>query len=175
MKHKVWSIIKTTLVSGLLLIILTCCIALYGRLIQGKDTIGAFGYSFYVVTSGSMEPEIHVGDLVVVRQCGASECVPGDVITFQDENQNTVTHRLQEKQGEKLVTRGDANNTADLPVEPDQVKGKVVAVVRSAGWLLGFFSNRPGRIMLLVTGVFLLRFQLGQTGRESYEEEGEEG
>ena len=175
MKHRVWRIIETTLVLGLLFIILTCCIALYGRLIQGKDTIEAFGYSYYVVTSGSMEPEIHVGDLVIVRQCAASECAPGDVITFQDENGSTVTHRLQEIQGKKLVTRGDANNTADLPVEPEQVKGKVVKVVRSAGWLLGFFSNRPGRIVLLVIGVFLLRFQIIRSGREAYAEEGEEG
>jgi signal peptidase I len=80
-------------------------------------------FRFYWVQSGSMEPAIKTGSLIVLQQ-NASYAV-GDIITFKSEserNENnpkrTTTHRIvseTSKDGQiQYQTKGDANDIADI-------------------------------------------------------------
>ena len=72
-----------------------------------------FGIRPYVVLSGSMEPEIKTGSVVFVNQnVKFSELEKGDIITYKT-GDVMVTHRVHEKNGDKIITKGDANDSLD--------------------------------------------------------------
>jgi signal peptidase len=79
------------------------------------------GWSAHVVLSGSMEPRIAGGDVVLASDASLGEVVPGQVVVFDDPNVpgRVVVHRataVVDPSG--LTTKGDANPTADtLPVD----------------------------------------------------------
>lgn len=84
-----------------------------------------FGYYFYRVLSGSMEPSIEIGDYVLVKE--DDDLVVGDVITYKVDN-NFITHRIVDITSDTIVTKGDNNNTSDDPILYNQVVGKVIYV-----------------------------------------------
>lgn len=92
----------------------------------------AVGYSAHVVTSGSMAPRVSPGDVVLTQPTTAAELRPGQVLLFDDPQRagGLLLHRLVsfDAAGD-LVTRGDANQSADsVHVAPSAVRG--VARVR---------------------------------------------
>jgi signal peptidase I len=96
-----------------------------------------FGWGSYVVASGSMEPAISAGDVVIVSPGYHAETVTGHVITFQDpiREGKVLTHRVVSvNEDGYLVTRGDANLTVDsVPVAPDAVVGTGRLLVQFVG------------------------------------------
>lgn len=88
-----------------------------------------FGISTFVVVTGSMEPTINIGDIVVVVR--ADSYAENDIITFIDDTLAApVTHRIVAVDGETFQTKGDANNAVDNhPVKKDRIVGKTVAVL----------------------------------------------
>ena len=73
-------------------------------------------YKLMVVQSGSMQPEIKMGGIVVVKP--ADDYKIGEIITFQSvKNKESITHRIYDVKivgGEPLyITKGDANNAPD--------------------------------------------------------------
>lgn len=116
------------------------------------------------VLSGSMEPAISAGDIVVVRGVSVppDDVAVGDVITFlpYPDDPTLITHRVvamtADPQGEvKYVTQGDANSAVDEPIGPHQIRGRMMYVVPVLGYVTNAFQNR---VPWLVTaaGVFLL-------------------
>ncbi|MCC2321075.1 signal peptidase I [Cellulomonas xiejunii] len=92
------------------------------------------------VLSGSMEPTISAGDLVVVRPTDPADLRIGDVVTVQpvSDDPTLVTHRIigvtHGSDGiAGFVTQGDANEHPDEPVVPEQVMGRVVYTVPLVG------------------------------------------
>jgi len=77
------------------------------------------GMRSFTVMSGSMEPALGVGDVVVTKPMAAQDVRPGDVITFKDPDHHNrmLTHRVTTVHlaGERvlLATKGDANNRAE--------------------------------------------------------------
>ena len=88
------------------------------------------GFGYAVVVSGSMEPNIHVNDMLVFQAHRASEYEPGDVILYirgeGTVDEMLISHRIQSIDGDVLITKGDANMSADPPVSMSQVVGRVV-------------------------------------------------
>ncbi len=89
--------------------------------------------SMKIVESGSMEPAIKTGSLVVVAP--ASSYFVGDIITFESTSADVpTTHRITEVKEENglqvFVTKGDANEEADTNVAKETaVIGKVLVSV----------------------------------------------
>ena len=77
----------------------------------------------YEVKTGSMEDGIHVGDYILTYTTQNYKI--GDVVTFKNEGY-FVTHRIIKKNGNKIVTKGDANNTEDEEIHIKDIKGKVI-------------------------------------------------
>lgn len=84
-----------------------------------------------VVTGGSMAPALCEGDLLVYRRHGTPP-VNGELVLFEHRGGLVVHRVVGVLRDGGLRTRGDANASADVtPVEPDTVRGSVVAVVPS--------------------------------------------
>lgn len=104
----------------------------------------AIGAVPLTILSGSMEPSVNPGDIVVVQPVDSpSDIGIGDVITFQpkSDDPSLVTHRVTtttagaDADNTFYVTRGDANGADDDPIRYAQVKGKVVYSVPFVGWI----------------------------------------
>ena len=101
------------------------------------------GWTPRVILSGSMEPRIHVGDIIVTREVPAANLAKGQVITVTDPDhpEKTRTHRVLRREADgQLVLKGDANQSADsTPVSVDDVLGlgvvRVPFVGRPAYWM----------------------------------------
>ena len=89
-----------------------------------------FGYTFFEVATGSMSPTINVGDIVVVKL--TKEVSENDIIVY-NEDDNFITHRLIQKENNKWIAKGDANNSEDKPIEQDDVLGKVIRIIPQIG------------------------------------------
>lgn len=112
-----------------------------------------FGFGMSVVMSSSMEPVLKINDFVIVAE--QDEYEVGDIVVYQDGGM-LVVHRLVEDQGEKVVTKGDANNAVDMPIPKDQIKGKMVFRIPSVGVIVKFIKSVPGTLMILAVAVYLL-------------------
>ena len=116
----------------------------------------------FVVLSGSMEPEISPGDVVVVQETDPESIEEGDVITFAEEGEEVpVTHRvidLQEHDGAiAFETQGDANPEPDASlVPPENVLGSVIFTIPVIGYVIQFGGTPLGLALLVGLPVALL-------------------
>ena len=120
--------------------------------VLGNDYANLFDYTFFEVATGSMSNTIEIGDVVIVKI--TKEVNKNDIIVYKDGN-NFITHRLIEKDGEKLIAKGDANNSEDKPITEEQILGKVIYIVPKLGiWRKAFLS--PEVITTIVVFIVLL-------------------
>mgnify|MGYP001194446248 FL=1 len=101
--------------------------------------VGVFPVYPSVVVTGSMEPMIHPGDVILVKKVAdINEIQIGDVIQFERDNIR-ISHRITGiviKDGiPNYRTKGDNNNAEDVRlVSPEQIKGEIIKVVPNIGW-----------------------------------------
>src|SRR3989344_8602773 len=107
-----------------------------------------------IVKSGSMEPNIPTGSVVIVKP--ETRYLNGDVITFGKDTKTDIptTHRIIASAGEGTGTtytvKGDANEEADpTQVVARDVIGKVVFSLPYAGFILDF-ARQPLGFGLLI-------------------------
>ncbi|WP_152189013.1 signal peptidase I [Georgenia satyanarayanai] len=129
------------------------------------------GWQPSVVLSGSMEPAIRTGDVVVTREIPASRLRPGQVLLADapGEEGSRLLHRFDSTDDDGgIVLRGDANETADtLPVTTDAVHG--VGVLRVPWVGLPYAWSVQGRYVPVVLtalglGVCLLLGRVRELG-----------
>ena len=120
-------------------------------------------YQTYFVRSGSMEPTIHVGAMVVLTKTDASKLEVGDIITFEnpDKPGTLVTHRIvgveNGEAGRTFTTKGDANGTADSWRVPAQGDGWRYAFnVPLIGYVFGYLGTPQARLALLAVPAAIL-------------------
>lgn len=116
--------------------------------------VPAFGVEIKIVKSGSMEPAIPTGSLVVVRPSDVYKV--GDVITFGEDTKKQIptTHRIESirtgQGGPFYTTKGDANEERDQQETPAKdVIGKVLFHVPGAGYVLDFARQPLGFALLI--------------------------
>jgi len=117
--------------------------------------LGFFGWQFADVTTGSMEPTMPVGSILIVMP--TSEMTLGEPIMFQHEGAKMpVTHRVIALDDGVATTQGDANNAPDsLPVTASEVIGKpVLTMTGPAADAFAAAQTIPGRIA--IGGIILL-------------------
>ena len=109
-----------------------------------------FGYSLFRVVTGSMEPQIPVDSLILVKREEASNLQVGDVISFYSRDPSLLgevnTHRIveiHENEGSlSFTTKGDANNIVDrYDTREEDLLGKVVFSSASIGKFVRLLSN----------------------------------
>ncbi len=126
------------------------------------DTPMVFGYSLHRIVSGSMEPTLQIGDVIINKQVtDTSDIAVGDIITFQGDSRfdkQKVTHRVlvtpynDGEGGMLLVTKGDANNTDDGEIRFSSVESKYLIKLGLLSNIYNFFFSPLG----LIVFIFLL-------------------
>jgi signal peptidase I len=115
-----------------------------------------FGARPLVVLTGSMEPALDTGDVVITKAIPPGEARVGDIVTFRDPHRGgrLVTHRVRDvsARGSRIgfVTRGDANNASDRweVGARDEVSRSVVRIPE-LGHVLSLL-HRPAGVVALV-------------------------
>jgi signal peptidase I len=113
-----------------------------------------FGWKIDVVLSGSMEPELKVGSVVITRPLEVESIKVGDIITFRSPvNERFTTHRvvsLENSPSFILHTKGDANEDMDpFIVGSQSIVGKVCFNVAYLGYAIQFMKSRLGFLITL--------------------------
>jgi signal peptidase len=121
------------------------------------------GYKSFTDMSGSMEPAIHTGDVVVTRTIHPVEARAGDIVTFRDpaDGHRLITHRLRSIQVSagkvNAVTKGDANNAVERWAVPQGARiGRVVLRLPRVGYVLAVARGPFGKLLLIVVPALLL-------------------
>jgi signal peptidase I len=124
---------------------------------------GMLGYHSLTVLSGSMEPTIHVGDVVVEHSISPLDARIGDIVTFRDPGDQhiLITHRVRAIRVAAgtvhFTTKGDANNAVEGWTVPiGGTIGLVQYHIRRLGFALVWGSSRNGRLALVVLPSLLL-------------------
>ncbi len=138
-----------------------------------------FGVEMRAVLTPSMEPELPVGSLLIIKPTAYEDIKIGDDITFvRDKKLTVVTHRVIEKDDETkhLTTQGIANNTADAPTIYENVIGKVVFHIPLVGYLIMWTSDLKGKIIcgIIIAALVALSILLSETEKEEKESKKEE-
>ena len=121
-----------------ILLLLINVVLLFSKFVSKKDYFNLFGYTYFEVLSGSMSDEINIGDIVLVKL--NSKYNVGDVVTYKSYS-HFITHRIVKIDNDKIITKGDANNTNDDPINQNQIIGKVVKRLKRAGIYIKVFMN----------------------------------
>lgn len=115
--------------------------------------VGVFPIYPSVIATGSMEPIIKPGDMLLVEKITTEQEIrnlaEGDIIQFKYENV-LISHRIVEviNKDNSLCfrTKGDNNSSADLYlVKPEDTRGKIVYILPKAGWPTLLFKKREER------------------------------
>ncbi|MCX6728648.1 MAG: signal peptidase I [Candidatus Saccharibacteria bacterium] len=123
-------------------------------------SINIFGFQSFIVKSGSMEPKIHTGSVVVDHS--STNYQTSDVITFKvTGTKDTVTHRIVKVNQKSGITsyrvKGDANATPDPdPVLKTNVVGRVLFSVPFLGYLISFIRSIPGLIIFIAIPTLII-------------------
>lgn len=112
-------------------------------------------FKILAVLSGSMEPKIHVGSVVVIKP--AVKYKVGEIITFNQEDKTKIpiTHRIvglkSENEKTIYITKGDANNNSDSQEIPqDRILGRMIFTVPYLGYAINFAKQPLGFMLLIV-------------------------
>lgn len=123
-------IFKVIIYAFLTLIMVICLIASITPKIYKTNYPVILGYTYFEVSTGSMMPELEIGDLIIVKI--TDDVKADDVITYKSEN-NFITHRIISIDNEMIITKGDANNTPDQEISKNSVVGKVIKTISGFG------------------------------------------
>jgi signal peptidase len=142
-----------TLFKGLYYFLILALIAL-GALLAAPILPIPGNYEVKIVQSGSMEPSINTGAIVVVKP--QESYTVGDVVTFGEDDKTHVptTHRIiadRIVEGTvRFTTKGDANEDQDPgEIALDDIIGKVVFDIPALGYVLDF-ARKPLGFALLI-------------------------
>ena len=128
-------------VNALLNLALACCVVfltlvfpvLLYQSLTGSSAV--LGWRFVVVTSGSMEPEIREGALLLGKETPFGRLAEGDVIVYESGGRLN-THRIIALEYGMAVTKGDAALLPDaVPVTPEMYRCQVRKVFNGFAWI----------------------------------------
>ena len=121
--------------------------------IYSSFNISFFGFRIYKIGSGSMIPYLNINDLIIIRE--SNNYSVNDVITYDNNDGSTTTHRIISINGDEVITKGDANNTEDFPISKDKIVGKLIFRIHNIGFINYLLSKPLFWIILFVSGFII--------------------
>ena len=123
------------------------------RILDNKlNTIGR--YAVLQVVSPSMEPTIHVGDIVII-DTKANDYQEKNIVTYEDENGLLVTHRIVDIDNYYMVTKGDNNESDDGDISLDAIVGKLVYQSHLLGQIISILQNKIVLVLIFIIGTLI--------------------
>lgn len=151
-KNKIKKVIDF-IIYPIVLILLICCIIVVLQAIKNPgQTPNLFGYKFFNVISGSMKPNLEIGDIVIIKEI--ENINKGDIITFKQQD-SIITHRVVDiiKEDGKIYyqTKGDNNNSNDENlVEYKDIEGIYVYRIPKIGIVINNIQNTTTMIIIIL-------------------------
>jgi signal peptidase len=112
-------------------------------------------YQIKIVLSGSMEPAIKTGSIVIMKPSATYST--GDIVTFGKDTKKDVptTHRIVSSRAVEGVmlytTKGDANNSPDTTeIRLSNIHGKVLFSIPYMGYIIDFVKKPLGMVVVIV-------------------------
>lgn len=162
--HKVLTVIGA-IICIILIPVLIINITLIVKSYTNKDEVPKIGgYCPLIVLTGSMEPVINSGDLIICKQIDSDQVKVGDIIAFFDPdstNSAVLTHRVTEIIDDNgtlsFRTKGDANNAEDrTPVPAGDLVGIYRSRIPGAGNVAMFMQTTAGLVICVIVPLILL-------------------
>lgn len=167
----------------MLALALVLCVTVIGQVL-GNGYVSVCGYSMFRVATGSMEPELPIGTLLVTKETPVEAIEKGEIVTFRSKQAGMlgviITHRVVAVHEDEngvifLETKGDANPYADGHfVDKTNLIGRL-AIATGEGNVLAaviqFLSSPAGFLACIVLpcligGIFLMRESVGSLKKE---------
>ena len=144
----------------LVILVILLLFALYGAFqieVQNRGFVNYFGYTFFQVITGSMEPTIKTKDIVIEK---ITKDVRYDDIVTYEHNGDYVTHRVIRQGGNYIITQGDNNNSEDDPILVDNIVGKVIFIIPNVAiWTKVITTPQVVGTIVLALIIFKLLFK----------------
>lgn len=153
-------IIKTLIITLLVIILLINIAIIIQTKTKTNSVPSIFGLKPFIALSGSMESQINVGDLVIVKEVDPSKLQVDDIIAFRDSENIVTTHRIVDittKNNELcFTTKGDANNVNDDGiVYSSMLEGKYQTKFAKLGNVI-LFIQEPVGFFVIVMSIFIV-------------------
>lgn len=139
----------------IMIIIMTYNISLIIQSVLNPNKTPSFlGIKTYVIISGSMEPNINIGDIVITKD-KEKDLQIGDIISYR-KGHSVITHRITQinknENGDiTYKTKGDNNNTEDSEeIANEDIEGKVVKIIPKLGKASLVLQNKVIIIVVLI-------------------------
>lgn len=162
-------LIKTILIKFVYILILPIIIWDLIILIQTiknpNETPSVFGIKTFCIISGSMEPDIQINDVVIIKEVPQNEINKGDIISFVV-NGEIITHRIinieTASNGELLyTTQGDANNIEDeTKITFESIEGKYIGKIAKIGKIIMALKSKT--TLGIVLAILILLYIIEQ-------------
>lgn len=120
-------VLKYIAYSILVLLVTLCIYTFVVTDIMKKDYVNVFGYTYFVVSTGSMSGTIEVNDIIFVKITDDVE--KNDVVSYVNKDGDIITHRLIQIVGDKYIAQGDTNNVSDEPFMKKDLIGEVKLII----------------------------------------------
>lgn len=153
-KYKVY--FNPKVITAIVLAVALIVIFTIGVLTSNKSVFMPLGFGIAVVTSGSMEPALSVNEVVFVVK--SNKYKQNDIVVYEKDGY-AVVHRIVSESTDTVITRGDANNIDDAPIERSIIKGKVAFSIPIIGGLIRFLKSGVGAVLLLVVAFIAIETQ----------------
>lgn len=116
------------------------------------------GIEPYIVVSGSMEPEIHVGSVCFVDTNYIYQDIQeNDIIAYRSEQGHLVTHRVIGVTKQGLETKGDNNVLSDgITTTVQNFVGKTVFSIPRCGYVFQKLQTAQGKLLCVTWGICML-------------------
>ncbi len=117
-----------------------------------------FGIKTAIVLTGSMEPTLNIDDFVILRELKGRVNV-NDIVSYKRPGEKTeVLHRVVRVDKNIVITKGDANNKEDDPIDVMQITGVYVRKVKYLGKIIAFFTKPLGVSFTVTLFLIILLF-----------------
>lgn len=165
---------KLSWISNALFLLIVGCAVVITLLSRQTEILGWRGM---IVRSGSMEPAISTGSVILVQRQDNYDV--NDIVTYQNTESNGVliTHRVKEKQVDlwkaSFVTQGDANPVEDTKIVQHQdILGKTKAVIPYLGYIVSFLQTPLGVTLAIVIPATILIYEQFKQVHKAVQERG---
>ena len=182
-KKKIYSKLASYLVTALLITSICLCLFVFVQVVN-RGYVSIFGYSFFRVYTGSMEPSIPVGSLILTKETDIEDIEINDIVSFYSKEKymqgKIITHKIIRVTGEGadavVVTQGVANPEPDPAIHASDVMAVMQYKTHVIDKVYGVISTTPGFICLvLVPMMAMIVFEIVDLAKEIHKAKEEEG
>lgn len=160
--QKTWKKVLRVIFTVLVIVVLAFCVIVVVQVKSAKKPF-IFGYATFYVLTGSMEPVIHVGDVIIDEKVDSIDDLEvGDIITYYGKEGEfagkTVTHKIQRIEGNKIVTRGVSTMSIkdDPAITFDDVVGRYVKTSSFLTTVYLVFTSKYGFLLIVFIPLIIL-------------------